>query len=292
MHFIKWSHRKCIKESQEAGRPPDRSYLMDLSFCSLASGSSGNCYLIKSRESAILIDAGISTRKIHAALQETGTEREEIAGVFVTHEHSDHVKGLKVLTKQNPGWEIYGSEETCRCLRECVQDEEKICSLDINCTKQIGDMKIRAMEISHDAAHPVCYIVEAGSSRISVLTDTGYVPRDVMPELMSSDLIVIEANHEVNMLKAGPYPYRLKLRIMGDYGHLSNEAAGETLAEVMSHDDRYRTILLAHLSKENNFPRLAFQTVANILEEKKFYPGKHMRLEVLHRDGLSGFTEL
>ena len=265
---------------------------MDLSFCSFASGSSGNCYLIKSRESAILIDAGISTKKIHAALQETGTDRSDISGVFVTHEHSDHVKGLKVLTKQNPGWDIYGSEETCRCLRENVYDGKKICSLNIDCIKQIGDMKIRAMNISHDAVHPVCYVIEAGSSKMSVLTDTGYVPEDVMTELVSSDLIVIEANHEVNMLKAGPYPYRLKLRILGDSGHLSNEAAGETLAEVMSRDDRYRTILLAHLSRENNFPGLAFQTVANILEEHRFYPGKHMRLEVLSRDGLSGFTEL
>ena len=100
-----------------------------------------------------------------------------------------------------------------------------------------------------------------------MLTDTGYVPERVRPELESSDLIVIEANHEVNMLKAGPYPYRLKLRILGDSGHLSNETAGEILSDVMSRDDRYRTILLAHLSRENNFPQLALQTVTNILED-------------------------
>ena len=91
---------------------------MNLSFCSFASGSSGNCYLIKSRESAILIDAGISTKRIHAALSETGTQRSEISGVFVTHEHSDHVKGLKVLTKQNPMWDVYASGETCQCLQD------------------------------------------------------------------------------------------------------------------------------------------------------------------------------
>ena len=301
---------------------------MNLSFCSFASGSSGNCYLIKSRESAILIDAGISTKKIHAALEELGTERSEISGVFVTHEHSDHVKGLKVLTKQNPLWNVYASEETCLCLRETVHNSEQIRSLDTDHITQVGDMRIRAIDISHDAAHPVCYTVTSGNSKITVavlaeiragqgqwmffygeqkqsrhhnkqgnskitvLTDTGYVPERVRPELESSDLIVIEANHEVNMLKAGPYPYRLKLRILGDSGHLSNETAGEILSDVMSRDDRYRTILLAHLSRENNFPQLALQTVTNILEEHRFYPGKHMRLEVLKREGISGFTEI
>ena len=265
---------------------------MNLSFCSFASGSSGNCYLIKSRESAILIDAGISTKKIHAALEELGTERSEISGVFVTHEHSDHVKGLKVLTKQNPLWNVYASEETCLCLRETVHNSEQIRSLDTDHITQVGDMRIRAIDISHDAAHPVCYTVTSGNSKITVLTDTGYVPERVRPELESSDLIVIEANHEVNMLKAGPDPYRLKLRILGDSGHLSNETAGEILSDVMSRDDRYRTILLAHLSRENNFPQLALQTVTNILEEHRFYPGKHMRLEVLKREGISGFTEI
>ena len=265
---------------------------MNLSFCSFASGSSGNCYLIKSRESAILIDAGISTKRIHAALSETGTQRSEISGVFVTHEHSDHVKGLKVLTKQNPMWDVYASGETCQCLQDIVHNSERIHSLNTDHIMRMGDMQIKAMDISHDAAHPVCYIVSSGSSKLTVLTDTGYVPRKVASELITSDLIVIEANHEVNMLKAGPYPYRLKLRILGDSGHLSNEAAGEILAETMSYDDRYRTILLAHLSKENNFPQLALQTVTNILEENKYFPGKHMRLEVLSRDTLSGFTEI
>ena len=265
---------------------------MNLSFCSLASGSSGNCYLIKSRESAILIDAGISTKKIHAALEDTGTDRNQISGVFITHEHSDHVKGLKVLTKQNPGWDVYSSEETCRCLQELVHNEERICTLNANCVKEIGGMRIKAMNISHDAVQPVCYTVETEGSKLSILTDTGYVPEDVFSELVGSDLIVIEANHEVNMLKAGSYPYSLKRRILGESGHLSNEAAGEALAEVVSCDDRFRTILLAHLSRENNFPQLAFQTVANILEERRYYPGKHMRLEVLSREGLSGFTEL
>lgn len=265
---------------------------MNLSFCSFASGSSGNCYLIKSRESAILIDAGISTKKIHAALEETGTQRSEISGIFITHEHSDHVKGLKVLTRQNPQWNVYASRETCSCLRDIVHNSEQIRSLEIDQIIQIGDMEIKAMDISHDAAHPVCYTVTSGDSRITVLTDTGYVPQRVMSELTVSDLIVIEANHEVNMLKAGSYPYRLKLRILGDSGHLSNETAGEVLSDAMTCDDRYRTILLAHLSRENNFPQLALQTVMNILEEHRFYPGKHMRLEVLRREGLSGFTEL
>ncbi len=265
---------------------------MNLSFCSFASGSSGNCYLIKSRESAILIDAGISAKRIHAALEETMTAREDVEAVFVTHEHSDHIKGLKVLTKQNPGWRIFASAGTCRCLENVVHKSGNLCQVEIDGTTRVGDISVRARSVSHDAVQPVCYFVMAGSSKIAVVTDTGYLPENVMAELVTSDLIVIEANHEVNMLKAGNYPYHLKLRILGDNGHLSNETAGKVLASVMSRDGRCRTILLAHLSRENNFPQLALQTVTNILEENSFYPGKHMQLGVLSREGLSGSIEL
>ncbi len=265
---------------------------MNLSFCSFASGSSGNCYLVKSREAAVLIDAGITTKRIHMGLEESGTARKNLNAVFVTHEHSDHVKGLKVFTKQNPGVKIYASEETCGWLSDKVHDQSSLKCICEGQTIIIGDMYIKPMLVSHDALHPLCYVVRSGDSQLIITTDTGYVPQDVFREMIRSDLIIIEANHEVNMLKAGPYPYHLKRRILGDCGHLSNETAGETIASVMKKMPKFRTILLAHLSRENNFPQLAYQTVKNILEESGFYKEKDYKLEVLAREGMSGVVNI
>ena len=265
---------------------------MELSFCSFASGSAGNCYLIKSGDSAILIDAGISTKRIHNAIEEIGLDREAIQGVFITHEHSDHVKGINVLTKKNPEWKIYASHGTGKCIREKVFCQDQLCCFDAGDTICVGDMEIRSFSISHDAADPVCYSIRCGDSKLTILTDTGIVTPEAKKELMESDIIVMEANHEVNMLKAGPYPYSLKRRILGEQGHLSNETAGESLAEIMIEDGRFRKIFLAHLSSENNFPRLARQTVANILEENRFYIGRHLDLEVMSREGISGIAHI
>jgi phosphoribosyl 1,2-cyclic phosphodiesterase len=265
---------------------------MGISFCSFASGSSGNCYIIKSSKSAILIDVGISTKKIHAAMDELGILRSEIHGVLVTHEHTDHIKAIPVLTKKNPEWKIYASRGTALCLQEKVYDENQLHTFESGDTIVIGDMTIKSMHISHDAADPVCYSVECGGSKLIILTDTGIVPDDVKEELKTSDLIVIEANHEVNMLKMGSYPYELKRRILGDHGHLSNETAGSILAETMSADNRFRYIYLAHLSNENNFPGLAAQTVKNILEESSFYVDRHLKLDVIKREGISCLTKI
>lgn len=265
---------------------------MELSFCSFASGSSGNCCLIKSREGAILIDAGISTKKIHKSMDEVGVDRSEIKGVFVTHEHTDHVKGINVLTKQNPSWQVFASYGTGACIRNRMYNEEMLSCFDAGSAVDIGDMRVTSVKTSHDAADPVCYSVKCGNSKIFILTDTGFISQEAFLHMQSSDLIVLEANHEVNMLKVGPYPYSLKQRILGDKGHLSNEDAGKCLAEVMRSDNRYRKVFLAHLSSENNFPRLAAQTVTNILEENRFYIGKHLSLDVMRRDGISCVAEI
>ncbi len=265
---------------------------MNLSFCSFASGSSGNCYLVKSREASVLIDAGITTKRIHMGLEESGTAREDVSAIFVTHEHTDHVKGLKVFTKQNPKVKIYASEETCGCLMDKVYDQDSLICICEGQTITIGDMHIKPLLVSHDALHPLCYTISAGESQLTVMTDTGYVPKKIFDEMVHSDLIIIEANHEVNMLKAGPYPYKLKRRILGDHGHLSNETAGETVASVMKATPKFRTILLAHLSRENNFPQLAYQTVKNILEENGIFKEKDYKLEVLAREGMSGVVNI
>ncbi len=265
---------------------------MELSFCSFASGSGGNCYLVKSRETAILVDAGISTKRIHNAIEEIGLIRSEISGVFVTHEHSDHIKGINILTKKNPDWKVFASKGTGECLRDRVFHENQLCCFDAGDTLLIGDMFIKSFSISHDATDPVCYSIKSGESKLTILTDTGFVTKEAQQEMNESDIIVLEANHEINMLKAGPYPYSLKRRILGEYGHLSNEVAGESLAEVMKADSRFRKVFLAHLSKENNFPGLARQTVANILEENRFFIGRHLDLEVISSERISGFAHI
>ena len=136
------------------------------------------------------------------------------------------------------------------------------------------------------------YSVSCGKAKLVILTDTGYVPDEVRQEMLDSEIVVMEANHEVNMLKMGAYPYSLKQRILGNKGHLSNVVAGQTLAEVMNEDGRYRKIFLAHLSQQNNFPGLALQTVKNILEENHFISGKHFSLDVIKKEVVSGITEL
>lgn len=265
---------------------------MGLSFCSLASGSSGNCYIIKSSEAVILIDAGISTKKIHNSIDELGVLRSEINGVFITHEHSDHIKALPVLTKKNPEWNIYASRGTSAYLQDKVYDDRQLIDFTAGDTICVNDMEIHTVRVSHDAVDPVCYAICSGGSKIMIMTDTGIVTDEAVKELKTSDIIALEANHEVNMLKMGPYPYSLKCRILGECGHLSNETAGNIIADVMSADDRFRYVYLAHLSKENNFPKLAEQTVKNILEENNFYTDRHLKLEVLKRDAISCLTHI
>ena len=265
---------------------------MGLSFCSLASGSSGNCYIVKSNEAAILIDAGISTRRIHNSIEDLGMARDEINGVFITHEHTDHINALPVLTKKNPQWNIYASFKTAACIMKRVYDCERIHSFAAGDMIYINDMEIHTCMASHDAAEPICYSVCSGGLKLTIVTDTGIVTDEIRNELVDSDLIVIEANHEVNILKMSRYPYNLKCRILGKQGHLSNEAAGMMLADIMSEDKRYRHVYLAHLSRENNFPKLAKQTVENILEENGFYTDRHLKLKVLSRDEISCLTHI
>lgn len=285
------SHINFIKDSDRESSLQTGD-IMNLRFCSLASGSSGNCFLIQSRETAILIDAGISTKKIHHAMEELDVPGESIHGVFITHEHTDHVRGIRVLTKKNPDWKVYTSRGTGDCIRDMICDPDQLQCFSSGQKTEIGDLLIRSFSISHDAADPVCYSVTCGDAKITILTDTGIIPQEAEQEMLDSSVIVLEANHEVNMLKAGSYPYSLKRRILGDHGHLSNEDAGMGIQRVMSEENRFRRVYLAHLSEHNNFPGLARQTVINLLEEKHFYHGRHFDIEVLRRDGISAVTEL
>jgi len=258
---------------------------MALSFCSFSSGSSGNCYLVQSGRTALLVDAGISGRKIHEGLSATGTDPAKLSGLLITHEHIDHIRSIKTLSKKN-GIDIYANENTWAAMNMDVADDRKK-MFATGERFQIGDIDIKAFNVFHDATDPVGFSFFHEGRQISIVTDTGCITDDILDEIAGADLLVLEANHDVNMLKIGRYPWFLKQRILGDEGHLSNEAAAEVLLRLLDGSDKARQVLLAHLSKENNFPQMAYQTVKNMLEENDYYIGKHISVDMIVRDEIS-----
>ena len=264
---------------------------MSLKFCSFASGSSGNCYLVKSEETAILIDAGISGKRILEGLDETDTLRDDIAAVLVTHEHIDHVQSLPVLTKRLPGVSVYANEATWDQIERPVPEARKE-YFTTGEEFQIGDLTIKPFLVSHDAAEPVGFSIFGDGRQISICTDSGYISEDMYNEICTADLLLLEANHEKEMLLFGRYPYPLKQRILGDEGHLSNLTCGEGLCRIVNENPKKRQVLLGHLSHENNTPEVAMQAIINTLEEERIFTGDNLRIEVVLRDSMSKVYEL
>lgn len=264
---------------------------MALRFCSFSSGSSGNSYLVRSEKTAILIDAGISGKKILEGLAYTGTAPGEVKAVMVTHEHSDHVQSLRVLHKRLPEMMTYSNLSTWECIRDRVPEGRHI-AFESGDEFNVGDIHVRTFPTSHDAAESVCYSFFKGGSQVTVLTDTGYISEDIYNEIRGADLLALEANHDPNVLYMGRYPYYVKRRILGDKGHLSNDAAAECIVRLQTEDAKRRRVLLAHLSKENNSPELAMMTIRNSLQEEDIYPGDELLLDVLLRDRVSDIFEV
>lgn len=255
---------------------------MALQFCSFASGSSGNSYLVKDEDTAILIDAGISGKRILEGLADTDTPRDQVAALLITHEHIDHVQSIPVLTKRIPDLAVYANEPTWENIQRPVANRHR----EVFRTGRefrIGGMTIRSFPVPHDAAQPVGFSVFAGGRQISVCTDVGHVTEEIREEIRDADLLVLEANHEREMLLMGRYPYPLKQRILGDEGHLSNISAGECLGQLVEAREKRRQVLLGHLSRENNDPHVALLTVRNALEEKDIFPGGDLQLQVASR---------
>jgi len=263
---------------------------MNLEICSLASGSSGNCYLIRSESTAVLVDAGISCRQICLGLKELGADPKELSGVFITHEHSDHVKGLRVLAEKHRV-AVYINEGT---LNGTELDLFKVRTelFRTGDVLSVGDLRITSFPLSHDAQDPVGYTVEKDGAKISIVTDTGIVTEPVKNAMRAADVLVLESNHDESVLRMGRYPWFLKQRILSDKGHLSNEAAANALAEVLLEEQALgeltpRTVLLAHLSAENNFPEMALMTMQNILAANGFSVNRDIWIETLPRSGRS-----
>lgn len=230
--------------------------------CSIASGSSGNCIYVGSEATHLLVDAGISGKRIESGLNELDLTGRDIDGILVTHEHADHISGLGVLARKY-GIPIYGTRGTLNALRNCKSlgavDEELFHEIKEDERFTLKDLHVNPMRISHDAAQPCGYRFSYGSTRVAVCTDLGTYNDYTVECLKDMDALLIEANHDVNMLQVGPYPYHLKQRILGDRGHLSNENSGRLLCRILH--DNLKHILLGHLSNENNIPELAYEAV-------------------------------
>jgi len=226
-------------------------------FCNLYSGSSGNCSLIISDHTKILIDCGVSNKKLVEGLASIGLSIDDISAILVTHEHSDHIKGIPVTCK-NSSIPVFANKKTMDALSEKVPDSCKQFFV-TNEKFEIGELKIKSFAIPHDAADPVGFTIEKGKKKISVATDIGHMENSIIDNISGSNFILFESNYEPEMLKASRYPYMLKRRILGPYGHLSNEESGDTLSELATLG--VKNVQLGHLSQQNNFPELAYKTV-------------------------------
>ena len=262
--------------------------------CSIASGSSGNCIYVGSDTTHLLVDVGISGKRTEQGLNSLGIAASEIDGILVTHEHADHISGLGVLSRRY-GIPIYATAGTVEEMKRCRSignvDEDLFHIIRADEKFVIKDLVIDPMRISHDAAEPVAYRVRYGDKRVAIATDMGLYNDYIVESLKGMDAILLEANHDVNMLQVGPYPYYLKQRILGDRGHLSNENCGRLLSRIL-HDD-LKGILLGHLSQENNLPELAYETVrVEITLGDNPYKADDFRMQVANRSEVTPVIEI
>ncbi|MCQ2508434.1 MAG: MBL fold metallo-hydrolase [Dorea sp.] len=262
--------------------------------CSIASGSSGNCIYAGDDHTHILVDTGISKKKVEEGLKELELKGDEVSGILVTHEHIDHIQGLGVFSRkyQVP---IYATRGTLEGIRNCKSigkmPEGIYREIETDQAFDIGTLKIHPFAISHDANQPCAYRIEGDRHKVAVATDLGTYDDYIVNNLKDLDALVLEANHDIHMLEVGPYPYQLKRRVMGDYGHLSNELSGRLLCDILH--DNLKGIVLGHLSKENNYPQLAFETVKlEVTLGDNPYRGDELPISVAKRSELSDVIQL
>ena len=254
-----------------------------IKFCSLYSGSSGNSIFIEANGTKILIDAGLSGKKIIQALNSIGERPSDISAILVTHEHSDHIRGVGILSRMF-NIPVYANEKTWEAISTQIGP---VSADNMRCFVtgkefEIGNMCIRPFPIPHDAVEPVGFNFFAFNRKVTTATDIGHITEEILESLVKSDLVLLESNHDIEMLKVGPYPWPLKMRVLGDKGHLSNEMAGKVAVHLAERGTC--RFLLGHLSRENNFPELAYQTVYNALRESKIKVDSDVMLEVALRD--------
>jgi len=259
-----------------------------LQLCSLASGSSGNCIYIGTDTTHILVDTGLSGKKIKDGLDSILIDPKALHGILVTHEHSDHISGLGVMVRRYK-LPIYLTKETWHAIKRQGKvgeiEESYVRFIEPDKGFFIQDLWITPFKTSHDAAESVCYTFTHSHGKIGFATDLGVYNDYILEHLKGSNILYIEANHDVKMLEAGSYPYYLKQRILSDLGHLSNEVSTRLISDVIHNELKY--IVLAHLSGENNHPDIAYLEVRNLLDY--YYQNKfqHIELSVAKRDTYS-----
>ena len=252
--------------------------------CTLASSSSGNCTLVSYKDTNILIDAGISMRRITKSLAAFGLTPEDVSGILVTHEHSDHIGGIGMMVKHHKT-PVLASKVVCREICKAVPGVEDVLSgFEAGDGFMVGDIPVKSFLTMHDTPESVGYRFD-GDATVLFATDLGSITREILDEAKHVDMAIIEANHDVELLKNGAYPYFLKKRILSEHGHLSNDDSG-SFAKILL-ESGVRRIVLAHLSRENNTPRLALETVGRQISASGAVVGRDVKLDVAPPDGMS-----
>ena len=264
---------------------------MSLVVSPLFSGSSGNCVYVGTRQEAVLADVGVSASAALEQLALAGLDAAAVKAVLVTHEHADHMTGAGVMARKL-GVPVYATRGTWQAIGKKAGKlmPEQIMEVTPGEDFYIGGLNIHPFPIPHDCAEPCGFSFFAGGCRAAIATDIGTLKGEWLAAAEGSDIVMLESNYDTDMLLAGPYSFELKRRIKGTRGHLSNEDAGK--AAVRLARSGTRLIVLSHLSKENNFPELALETVKGILAENDLIPGRDVQLCVAKRDGLTGVFEI
>ena len=262
--------------------------------CSIASGSSGNCIYVGSDATHLLVDVGISGKRTECGLNSLDISAADLDGILITHEHADHIAGVGVMARKYD-IPLYATKGTIEALKNCSSigkiPEDLFIEIQPDKKLTIKDITVNPMRISHDASEPVAYRFGYGTQKVAVCTDLGVFNDYTVECLKGMDALLIEANHDVNMLQVGPYPYYLKQRILGDRGHLSNENSGRLLNRILH--DKLQTIILGHLSKENNLPELAYEAVRmEITLGDNPYKAEAFDLQVARRSEVSPVVQV
>lgn len=261
-----------------------------LNFCSLYSGSSGNCLFVENNSTKILVDCGVSGKKVCEGLEAIDKKIEDIDAIIVTHEHSDHVQSLGLISKKY-NIPVYANIETWQAMptqSQKIQENNKKTFNNDN-DFEIGNLLIHPFSTPHDAANPCGFNIYSGKRKISIATDLGHMDNVILENLKGSSFILLESNYDPEILKVSKYPYILKQRIAGPNGHLSNSTAGKTIGCLIQND--LKTVMLGHLSKENNFPELAYQTVVEELMSQNIDTNE-ISLSVANRNTPTKIIEL
>ena len=265
-----------------------------LKFISFGSGSSGNCYYLATSEDALIIDAGVGVRMLKKHMREYGLNLHNVHYILITHDHADHIKSVGSLSHELnvPVYcteKVHDGIDRNYCVTRKISNDKKHV-IQPQLPIQLGDFMITPFCVPHDSSDNVGFFIEAGDTNFCIMTDVGAVTEEMKGYINRSQYLVIEANHDVEMLSQGPYPQYLKTRIASEKGHLCNRDCGRAIAENMSEELRH--VWLCHLSEENNHPELARKTVESVLRQYGIIAGKDLQLDVLRRKLPTGVFEL